>query len=68
MQSSTTNHLFGTDVAATSSTKSETRSTTEYVLTEDSLEMGVKDLSLGKGKPQITRTWTLAKGPSTRTL
>ena len=31
-KSSTINHLFGANVAATSSTKSETRSTTEFVL------------------------------------
>ena len=47
-KSSTVNHLFGTHVAATSATRSETRSTAEYVLTEDSFEVGVKDLSLGE--------------------
>ena len=46
-KSSTINHLFGANVAKTSSTKSETRNTTEYVLTEDDVELGVKDLTLG---------------------
>ena len=47
-KSSTVNHLFGAQVAATSATRSETRSTAEYVLTEDCVEIGVKDLSLGE--------------------
>ncbi len=46
-KSSTANHLFGANVAITSATKSETRSTTEFVLREDDVELGVKDLSLG---------------------
>ncbi len=46
-KSSTINHLFGANVARTSATRSETRNTTEYVLKEDDVELGVKDLSLG---------------------
>jgi len=34
-------------VARTSSSRSETRRTTEFVLKEDDVELGVKDLSLG---------------------
>ncbi len=46
-KSSTINHLFGANVSRTSATRSETRNTTEYVLKEDDVELGVKDLSLG---------------------
>ncbi|TRY63467.1 hypothetical protein TCAL_11839 [Tigriopus californicus] len=46
-KSSTINHLFGANVAMTSATKSETRGTTEYILKEDDIELGVKDLTLG---------------------
>jgi len=46
-KSSTINHLFGASVARTSASKSETRKTTEFLLKEDDVELGVKDLSLG---------------------
>ena len=40
------NHLFGCDIAKTSDSRSETRTTSEYLIKKDAPEWGTKDLSL----------------------
>ena len=45
-KSSTINHLFGVEIAATSNTCSETRSTSEYVVTSEDPTLDVTNLTL----------------------
>ena len=45
-KSATVNHLLGAGLASKSSSKSETRSTTEYVLTAPDPDLGLSNLSL----------------------
>lgn len=45
-KSSTVNHLLGVDVAAVSHTSSQTRSTTEFVVTANDPSIGVNNLTM----------------------